>query len=130
MFSKKDFDHIQKMNNEMADGFVDASDSHDTLESIVNILSTTDFLSEDSRMQLMMRCINLCYMSEDNEDVMYEDSVFAVVLALCFNYCNVMSNLVEDGFDVSQYYDFLKSEVLPMMKEDSKALPYWELDEN
>lgn len=128
MFKDKEFDHLKKMSNSMADGLTDASESHQVLETIVGILSETDFTSEYSRMELMMKVVNLCY-DEDDEEEMSEDKVIAVILALCFNYANVMSNLVADGFNVDEYYEFLVKEVLPVMREESKALPYWEIDE-
>lgn len=129
MFKDKDFDHIEKMKNQMADGITDGSDSHLILEKIVGIMSSIDFTSEEQRMSLMMNCINLCYEEEDGEDILVEDNVFGVILALCFNYSNIISNLVADGFNVEDYYNFLITEVLPVMKEEAKALPYWDLDE-
>lgn len=129
MFKKEDFDHIQKMKNDMADGITDGSEAHFLLEQVVDILSTADFSSDESRMNLMMQCVNLCYEEEDGEDVLVEDNMFGVILALCFNYTNIVSNLIADGFDVESYYDFLKTEVLPVMREESKSLPYWDLNE-
>lgn len=128
MFEQEDFDHIQKMKNSMADGMTDGSDSHMLLENIVDIFSKTDFTSDESRMEMMMSCINLCYEEEDGETVLVEDNVFGVVLGICFNYSNIVSNLVTDGFETEKYYDFLKSEVLPVMREESKSLPYWDLE--
>jgi hypothetical protein len=127
MFEQEDFDHIQKMKNSMADGMTDGSDSHMLLESIVDIFSKTDFTSDESRMEMMMSCINLCYEDEDGETVLVEDNVFGVVLGICFNYSNILSNLITDGFQTKEYYDFLKEEVLPVMREESKSLPYWDL---
>lgn len=131
MFKKEDFDHIEKMQNSMADGILDASESPITLEKVVDILASTDFLSDESRMEMMMRCINECYSTDENgEDILEEDKVFHLVLALCFNYSNIISNLVIDGFNLEDYYRFLKEEVLPVMNEESKNLPYWDVDEN
>jgi hypothetical protein len=78
-------------------------------------------------MEMMMSCINLCYEDEDGETVLVEDNVFGVVLGICFNYSNILSNLITDGFQTKEYYDFLKEEVLPVMREESKSLPYWDL---
>jgi hypothetical protein len=128
VFNEKDFDHIEKMQNAMADGMTDGSESHMILENLVDIMSTTDFTSDESRMEFMMKCINECYDKED-EDVLVEDNVFGVVLGLCFNYSNIVSNLVVDGFNIEEYYSFLKGEVLPAMKEESKSLPYWDINE-
>lgn len=131
MFKKEDFDHIEKMQNSMADGILDASESPQMLEKVVDILASTDFLSDESRMEMMMRCINECYSTDENgEDTLEEDKVFHLVLALCFNYSNIVSNLVIDGFSLEDYYRFLKEEVLPVMNEESKNLPYWDVDEN
>lgn len=127
MFEQEDFDHIKKMNNSMADGMTDGSDSHMVLEDIVDILSKTDFTSDESRMEMMMNCINLCYEDEEGEAVLVEDNVFGVILGLCFNYSNILSNLVTDGFVTDDYFNFLKEEILPTMKEESKSLPYWDL---
>ena len=130
MFKPEDFDHIQKMKNSMADGMTDGSGAHQLLEGVVEILSKTDFTSDENRMNLMMSCINLCYdKDEEDDDVLIEDNVIGVILALCFNYTNIVSNLIADGFDVDSYYDFLKSEVLPVMREESKSLPYWDMNE-
>ncbi len=130
MFNDKDFDHIQKMENEMPDGILDGSESHMILENIVNIMSETDFTSDESRMEFMMQCINICYEDpNDDESALVEDNVFGVILGLCFNYSNIVSNLIVDGFNVDEYYSFLKSEVLPTMKEESKSLPYWDINE-
>ena len=128
MFEQEDFDHIQKMKNSMADGMTDGSDSHMILESIVDIFSKTDFTSDESRMEMMMSCINLCYEEEDGEAVLVEDNVFGVVLGISFNYSNILSNLITDGFQTEEYYNFLKQEVLPVMREESKSLPYWDFD--
>lgn len=130
MFKQEDFDHIGKMQTEMADGITDGSDTHLILEQIVNIMTETDFSSDEDRMAFMMHCINLCYEDgEDGEDVLVEDKMFGVILALCFNYSNIISNLLVDGFNIDEYYGFLINEVLPMMREESKALPYWEINE-
>lgn len=130
MFKQEDFDHIEKMQTEMADGITDGSDTHLILEQIVNIMTETDFSSDEDRMAFMMHCINLCYEDgEDGEDVLVEDKMFGVILALCFNYSNIISNLLVDGFNIDEYYSFLINEVLPMMREESKALPYWEINE-
>ena len=129
MFREEDFDNINKMRNTMADGITDGSESHMILENIVNILSKTDFTSDESRMELMMNCINLCYEKDEDEDILIEDNVFGVILGLCFNYSNIISNLVVDGFNVDEYYNFLKQEVLPVMREESKSLPYWDINE-
>jgi hypothetical protein len=128
MFEQEDFDHIQKMKNNMADGMTDGSDSHMLLEKIVDIFSKTDFSSDESRMEMMMSCINLCYEEEDGEAVLVEDNVFGVVLGISFNYSNILSNLITDGFQTEEYYNFLKQEVLPVMREESKSLPYWDFD--
>jgi hypothetical protein len=129
MFEKEDFDHIQKMQNSMADGMTDGSDSHSILEKIVDLFSHTDFTSDESRMEMMMNCINLCYEDEDGEAVLVEDNVFGVVLGLCFNYSNILSNLITDGFQTEDYYNFLKDEILPVMREESKSLPYWDIED-
>lgn len=130
MFKKEDFDHIDKMQNNMADGVMDASSSHSVLEEVIEILSQTDYLSDESRMEMMMHCVNICYSKdEDGDEILDEDRIFHLVLALCFNYSNVVSNLVIDGFNLEDYYRFLKEEVLPVMNEQSKTLPYWDIDE-
>lgn len=131
MFKKKDFDHIDKMQNTMADGILDATDSFTALSDIVDIICKTDFNSDVSRMEMMMHCINLCYSKdEDGEDVLDEEKCVFVIVALCFNYSNIMSNLVMDGFDIKDYFRFLKEEVIPNMLEESKTIPYWDIDEN
>ncbi len=130
MFREEDFSHINKMNNEMADGITDGSAAHKVLEELVDILSTIDFTSDEDRMLLMMKCINLCYeQQEDGEDILVEDKVFSTILALCFTYSNIMSNLIVDGFNAEDYFNFIKTEVLPVMEEESKALPYWDLND-
>ena len=108
MFEQEDFDHIQKMKNNMADGMTDGSESHMILEKIVDLFSKTDFTSDESRMEMMMSCINLCYEEEDGEAVLVEDNVFGVVLGISFNYSNILSNLITDGFQTEEYYNFLK----------------------
>lgn len=131
MFKKEDFDHIEKMQTSMADGILDASESPKVLETVVEIMQSTDFLSDESRMEMMMHCVNLCYENdEDGDEVVDESKVFHLVLALCFMYSNIVSNLVMDGFDIEDYYKFLKEEVIPVMNEQSKSLPYWDVDEN
>jgi hypothetical protein len=129
MFNQEDFNHLEKMNNSMADGMTDGSEAHMMLEKIIDHLSETDFLSDEDRMKLMMNCINLCYDKTESQDVLNEEKVIAVVLGLCFNYTNVVSNLVTDGFQVDEYYSFLKKEILPVMKEESTSLPYWDINE-
>lgn len=129
MFKEEDFDNISKMKNTMADGMTDGSSSHMLLEQIVSLMSKTDFTSDESRMELMMNCINICYENIDGEDVLIEDNVFGVILGLCFNYSNIISNLIVDGFNVDDYYEFLQKEVLPVMREESKSLPYWDINE-
>jgi hypothetical protein len=130
MFNKKDFDHINKMNTEMADGMVDASESHEMLEKVIGVLSNTDYLSDDSRMELIMNIVNLCYFQdEDGEESLDEQDTFHVILGLCFAYSNIMTNMVMDGFEIQDYFDFLKSQVLPEMKEEAKSLPYWDSED-
>lgn len=130
MFRKEDFDHIDKMQNNIADGIVDASDSHKMLEKMLDIFAETDFTDDESRMEMMMHCINLIYEQEDDEDVLVEDHVFHLILGFCFYYSNMIHNLIIDGFDVKDYFNFMKTDVLPKMKEEYKALPYWDVDEN
>lgn len=129
MFNQEDFDHLEKMNNSMADGMTDGSEAHMMLEKIIDYLSETDFLSDEDRMKLMMNCINLCYDKKGDEDILNEENVIAVILGLCFNYTNIVSNLVTDGFEVDEYYNFLKQEILPVMRDESKSLPYWDINE-
>jgi hypothetical protein len=129
MFNEEDFNHIEKMKSSMADGMTDGSESHMILEEIVELMSKTDFTSDESRMEFMMNCINICYQDEDGEPVLVEDKMFGVILGLCFNYSNIISNLIVDGFNVDEYYEFLQKEVLPVMREESKSLPYWDVNE-
>ena len=129
MFNEEDFNHIEKMKSSMADGMTDGSESHMVLEEIVGLMSKTDFTSDESRMEFMMNCVNICYQDEDGEPVLDEDKMFGVILGLCFNYSNIISNLIVDGFNVDEYYEFLQKEVLPVMREESKSLPYWDVNE-
>lgn len=129
MFDNNDFDHIKKMETEMADGLLDASDSHEILEEVTQLIAETDFSSDESRMELMMKCINVCYEEEDGETVLVEDNVFSTILALCFNYSNLATNLIASGFEFSDYLDHVKNEILPGMREEFESLPYWNMDE-
>jgi hypothetical protein len=129
MFNEEDFNHIEKMRSSMADGMTDGSESHMVLEQIVGLMSKTDFTSDESRMEFMMNCVNICYQDEEGEPVLVEDKMFGVILGLCFNYSNIISNLIVDGFTVDEYYEFLQKEVLPVMREESKSLPYWDVNE-
>lgn len=129
MFDNNDFEHIKKMKNEMADGITDASSHHEILESVVDLLSNIDYGSDESRMELMMQSINMCYDNINGEISLDEDRVFGVVLGLCFCLSNIVSNIETSGFSVADYFGVIKSEILPTMKEESKALPYWDLDD-
>jgi len=129
MFNEEDFNHIEKMRSSMADGMTDGSESHMVLEQIVGLMSKTDFTSDESRMEFMMNCVNICYQDEEGEPVLVEDKMFGVILGLCFSYSNIISNLIVDGFNVDEYYEFLQKEVLPVMREESKSLPYWDVNE-
>lgn len=117
------------MKNEMADGITDASFHQEILERVVDLLSNIDYDSDESRMELMMQTINMCYENIDGEIILDEDSVFGVVLGLCFCLSNIISNIENDGFSAAEYFGIIKEEILPVMKEESKNLPYWNLDE-
>ena len=117
------------MKNEMADGITDASSHHEVLENIVSLLSEIDYSSDESRMELMMQSVNMCYDNINGEQVLDEDSVFGVVLGLCFCLTNIVSNIGNEGFSAQDYFAVIKNEILPIMREESKNLPYWNLDE-
>lgn len=129
MFNPEDFEHIKKMGSEIADGITDASSHHEVLENIVSLLSEIDFSSEESRMELMMQSVNLCYDNINGKSELEEDNVFGVIVGLCFCLTNIISNIENEGFSAQEYFTALKNEVLPIMKEESKYLPYWDLDE-
>ena len=78
---------------------------------------------------MMMHCVNICYEKDSGEDILVEDNVFHLILSLCFLYANIVSNLIIDGFDVPDYFRFMKEEVVPSMREEYQMLPYWDLDD-
>ena len=127
MFNNEDFDQIKKMMTDIPDGILDGSDAHQMLEAVTDILSETDFSSDESRMEMMMNCINLCFEGQSDEAEITEDRVFGVILGLTFNYSNIICNLQYDGFNTQSYFSYLKSDVLPTMAEESKNLPYWDV---
>lgn len=131
MFNEKDFDNVKRMGDEFPDGLVDGSDSHMILENITKILAETDYTTSEGRMEMMMNCINCCYELNDNDELeMIDENVFGVILGLTFNYSNIMSNLQDGGFDSEHYYNHLINELMPVMREESKNLPYWEMDDD
>lgn len=126
MFNNDDFEMIKKSPDTAPDGLVDASDYQEINEKITEILSETDFTSINGKMGMMMSIMNL-FALEDGENV-DPNATFGVVLALTFHLGNIFSNLQESDPEVlAEYFDFVKNEMLPSMREESSSLPYWEM---
>ena len=130
MFNKKDFNHINKMQSEMADGITDTTESQDVLENIMEIFKDTNFEDDEDRMRMMMRVVNECYSDDSGVASLSEDKAFHTVLALCFYYSNLVWNLISNGFSYDDYTDFLIKEILPSMREEAKSIPYWEVEDD
>jgi hypothetical protein len=129
MFNKDDFNNIKRMEEDVPDGIADGSEAQKIVDEVSDVLSKTNYETDAGRMEMMMNCVNLCYEEIDNELVMTEDRAFGVIVGLTFNYSNIMSNLIADGFDSEDYYQTLKNEVLKDMTEQSNSIPYWDIQE-
>lgn len=126
MFNDNDFEFVKDSPDKVPDGLVDASDYHEANEIITDLLSKTDFLSINGKMEMMMHIINM-FADEDGENV-DPNATFGVVLALTFHLGNIFGNLQNsDPEGLTEYFDFVKNELLPAMKEESSSLPYWEM---
>jgi len=126
MFNDDDFEFVKDSPDKVPDGLVDASDYHEANEIITDLLSKTDFLSINGKMEMMMHIINM-FADEDGENV-DPNATFGVVLALTFHLGNIFGNLQNsDPEGLTEYFDFVKNELLPAMKEESSSLPYWEM---
>lgn len=126
MFNDDDFEFVKDSPDKVPDGLVDASDYHEANEIITDLLSKTDFSSVNGKMEMMMHIINM-FADEDGENV-DPNATFGVVLALTFHLGNIFGNLQNsDPEGLTEYFDFVKNELLPAMKEESSSLPYWEM---
>lgn len=126
MFNDDDFEFVKDSPDKVPDGLIDASDYHEVNEIITDLLSNTDFSSVNGKMEMMMHIINM-FADEDGENV-DPNATFGVVLALTFHLGNIFGNLQNsDPEGLTEYFDFVKNELLPAMKEESSSLPYWEM---
>lgn len=126
MFNDDDFDFVKDNNDTVPDGLVDASDYQEMNERITELLSQTDFSSVNGKMTFMMNVMNM-FADEDGENV-DPNATFGVVLALTFHLNNIFGNLQNsDPEGLTEYFDFVKNELLPAMREESTSLPYWEM---
>lgn len=126
MFNNDDFDFVKDSNDTVPDGLIDASDYQEMNERITELLSQTDFSSVNGKMEFMMNVMNM-FADEDGENV-DPNATFGVVLALTFHLNNIFGNLQNsDPEGLTEYFDFVKNELLPAMKEESTSLPYWEM---
>lgn len=126
MFNNDDFEFIKDSQETVPDGLVDASDYQEMNEQITELLSKTDFTSINGKMEMMMNIMNM-FALEDGENV-DPNATFGVVLALTFHLGNIFSNLQEsDPEGLADYFEFMKNEMLPAMREESSSLPYWEM---
>lgn len=126
MFNNDDFNFIKESPDAAPDGLIDASDYQEVNERITDLFSKTDFLSVNGKMEMMMNIMNM-FADEDGENV-DPNATFGVVLALTFHLGNIFSNLQNsDPEGLAEYFEFVKNEMLPAMREESSSLPYWEM---
>lgn len=126
MFNEDDFENIKKYKTEIADGVFDASSSYQVLETVVKMLSDTDYESDEGRTVMMMEMINLCYEGQAEDAYMSAAKVTNVIISLCFCYGNLIGSFINEGFNQHDYFNFVINQILPVMKEESQMLPYWE----
>lgn len=121
MFNDKDFDDIERQNNEAPDGVMDASDYLEHMENITKMLEDTDYSDLTSRITTMMNVMN--YIHDDDEELDV-DKMYASIIAMLYHIHALFIGIDDD--DREAYFKAFYEEHLPIMKDESKTLPYWD----
>jgi hypothetical protein len=123
MFNPYDFANINKKPGEVPDGVIDASDYHQTLVSITDILKNTEYENPESRMVAIMNVVNLFHEDEDTID---QDKVYGVVISCMYHLQTIFCNM--DSEDIDEYFRVHSEDIFPDLKEQSTTLPYYDSD--
>ena len=123
MFNPNDFENVNKKPDEIPDGVIDASDYHQLLVSVTNLLKDTDFEDPESRMVAIMSIVNLFHEDEDTID---QDKVYGVVISCMYHLQTIFCNM--DPEDKNEYFRICVEETLPDLEKQSTTLPYYDSD--
>jgi hypothetical protein len=122
MFSQDDFDKIEKLKDIVPDGIMDASDFCEDLELITNLIAQHEENNFESRVSIMMKVVNNLY--EEDGTTLDADKIYSTVISLLFHIHTLLEGMYDE--DKQEYFETIKSEVLPSLREDVKTMPYWE----
>lgn len=125
MFKPEDFENIDKDDDTIPDGVIDASNYYEILVKITEYIEEVDYEDNGSRMGSMMNIVNLMH---EDEETLSEDSVYGVCISLMYHLQTMLSGMVEE--DRVEYFQHIKDEVLPIFEKEASILPYYESDLN
>lgn len=120
MFNSNDFEMVKITKDTVPDGVIDTTEHYLDMVQITDILAKIDYEDEISRMHGMMEIMNCIY---DEEENLVPEKVSGILIALSFHIINIVSNMEIESR--SDYFNFIKTEVLTDIEKDSASLPYW-----
>lgn len=123
MFKPEDFENIDKDDDAIPDGVIDATNYYEILVKITEYIEGVDYEDNGSRMGSMMNIVNLMH---EDEETLSEDSVYGVCISLMYHLQTMLSGMVEE--DRVEYFQHIKDEVLPIFEKEASILPYYESD--
>lgn len=128
MFNADDFKDINKDENSIPDGVMDATEFYEDLVFLSKQLEETDYESLEDKMQVMMRIINYYHNSDINNSIEIDpDRVNGITIGLLFHIANIFSGMENEA--KKEYWEYVNTQLLPTMQEDKTILPYWDTDE-
>lgn len=129
LFSEDDFDKVYGARNEIPDGVVDGMSYAVTFENFLNHLEALDVFDAESKMKFMMNVIN--EVTDESGDLIQRNTLDMITCSL-FHTIHIMthaesilSEMSSDSF-VDIYTKSIRQDVLPVVKNECEALPYWE----
>lgn len=123
MFKPEDFENIDKDDDAIPDGVIDASNYFEILVKITDYLEGVDYEDNSSRMGSMMNIVNLMH---EDEETLSEDEVYGVCISLMYHLQTMLSGMVDE--DRKEYFEHIRKEVLPIFEKEASILPYYESD--
>lgn len=128
MFNADDFKDINKNENSIPDGVMDATEFYEDLVFLSKQLEETDYESLEDKMQVMMRIVNYYHNSDINNSIeINPDRVNGIAIGLLFHIANIFSGMENEA--KKEYWEYVNTQLLPTMQEDKTILPYWDTDE-
>lgn len=127
IFDDNDFNSVQKALTEMPDGMIDGSHYYELFCDFLEHLERLDILDSESKVKFMMGVINHVYTFDENDEKVFNGQYITdLVSCLCFH----LMTLIQIGYTFNydfknQYVMYLQEEVMPVVKEETKSMPYW-----